>query len=122
MRTLKSQIEYAIDELVKSGAGSRGGIIIGHTRSGKPIYESHDSRHHNGFTDQDHHDAHRQHTSLAREKIIRHNSLEDRPEIKAHKEYLAREIDSHKQSARAHRAKTVIIATQRQDTGEVIYE
>jgi len=48
------------DSLVKGGEGARGGIIIGHTRSGKPIYQGsntpqHDS--HKKFTSDDHHDA-----------------------------------------------------------------
>ena len=41
----------------KSGAGSRGGKVIGKTRSGKPIYDSHDHKGHTGFSKQDHKDA-----------------------------------------------------------------
>ena len=43
------------------GEGSRGGRIIGHTRSGKPIYASNGrsawKKHHKGFNEQDHKDA-----------------------------------------------------------------
>jgi hypothetical protein len=45
------------DELVKGGEGSRGGKIIGHTKSGKPIYDSFDHPSHKDFTKEDHGDA-----------------------------------------------------------------
>lgn len=37
--------------------GPRGGEIIGKTKSGKPIYDSHDHPSHKNFTKQDHQDA-----------------------------------------------------------------
>ena len=44
-------------ELIKGGEGSKGGHVIGHTRTGKAIYN--DSRHesHDDFTGKDHADA-----------------------------------------------------------------
>ncbi len=39
------------------GEGSRGGVIIGRTSSGKPIYENHKHPSHSGFTKDDHRDA-----------------------------------------------------------------
>ena len=39
-----------------SGEGSRGGKVIGHTQSGKPIYET-TGRWHGDYTKQDHKDA-----------------------------------------------------------------
>ncbi len=45
------------EELEKSGEGSRGGNVIGHTRSGKPIYIDHDHEAHKDFTSKDHFDA-----------------------------------------------------------------
>jgi hypothetical protein len=46
----------ATDQLEKGGAGSKGGVIIGHTESGKPIYKTnHDS--YKDFTSADHKDA-----------------------------------------------------------------
>lgn len=47
------------DEIEKGGEGSRGGKIIGHTKSGKPIYEDHkaSSKHYRHWTAQDHKDA-----------------------------------------------------------------
>lgn len=40
-----------------TGAGSRGGHVIGKTSSGKPIYDSHGHEGHKGFSAQDHHEA-----------------------------------------------------------------
>lgn len=45
-------------DLIKSkGEGSKGGKVIGHTKSGKAIYETHDHEGHKDFTKEDHHDA-----------------------------------------------------------------
>lgn len=44
--------------------GPRGGKIIGKTRSGKPIYDSHGNRNHKGFTKKDHLDAAQHHQVL----------------------------------------------------------
>lgn len=35
-----------MEKAAKSGEGSRGGHIIGHTKSGKPIYKTHGEGHH----------------------------------------------------------------------------
>lgn len=53
-----------VDRLQKSGEGSRGGKIIGHTKSGKPIYDTHDHPSHSNFTSQDHEDAVEAHYAL----------------------------------------------------------
>lgn len=60
------------------GEGSRGGKIIGHTSSGKPIYDSHGHDAHVGFSAQDHKDAHAAHWDAIKQKGI------DSPESKAH--------------------------------------
>lgn len=44
-------------DLMKGGEGSKGGKVIGHTQSGKPIYEKHDHESHSKFTSSDHMDA-----------------------------------------------------------------
>ena len=50
--------EEALDDLIKgAGEGSRGGKIVGHTRSGKPIYDSFSHPSHKEFSANDHHDA-----------------------------------------------------------------
>lgn len=45
------------------GEGSRGGKVIGHTSSGKPIYDSANHPAHKNFTKQDHFDAALKHRS-----------------------------------------------------------
>lgn len=40
-----------------TGEGSRGGRIVGHTSSGKPIYMNHGHPAHKDFTQKDHHEA-----------------------------------------------------------------
>ena len=51
------------------GEGSRGGKVIGHTKSGKPIYETHSAEEahslHPNFTPKDHEEARHFHSALA---------------------------------------------------------
>lgn len=56
---IKSRILGSYDnDIIKSeGEGSRGGHVIGHTKSGKPVYDSHDHERHQGFAYDDHYDA-----------------------------------------------------------------
>lgn len=53
------------DEILKA-EGSRGGKIIGHTRSGKPIYASMAGKDHKNLTHEDHRDATELHLKEAR--------------------------------------------------------
>ena len=59
----------AMDQLERiekgGGEGSRGGHIIGHTRSGKAIYFNSEHKDHKHFTSQDHKDASAVHRSMA---------------------------------------------------------
>jgi len=64
------KIEREMDELaetlekaVKTGEGSRGGKIIGHTKSGKPIYDIHGHPAHADFKGSDHGEAVQAHLS-----------------------------------------------------------
>lgn len=52
-------------QLEKAGEGSRGGKVVGHTSSGKPIYDSFNHPSHKNFTKQDHKDASEHHNRLA---------------------------------------------------------
>ena len=71
-----SDINDLVEELFKSGEGSRGGTIVGHTQSGKPVYAESHSAHYKDFKLEDHHDAqniHIQHQrSLTAEAKKRH--------------------------------------------------
>jgi hypothetical protein len=51
------------NDLEKS-EGSRGGKVIGHTRSGKAIYENHNHEGHKNFTHEDHNDASNAHSKI----------------------------------------------------------
>jgi hypothetical protein len=60
----------------KGGEGSKGGKIIGHTKSGKPIYDRFNHPAHKDFTKEDHRDAgkvhdelHQKHSDLSEEKF-----------------------------------------------------
>ena len=50
-------VDKALDNLIKGGAGSRGGHVIGKTKSGKPIYANFSHADHAGFSKRDHKDA-----------------------------------------------------------------
>lgn len=73
------------------GEGSRGGHVVGHTGSGKPIYESHSHESHAGFTSQDHADAAKRHEDIANdhegpvEDYAGHDEAHHRAQSKAHK-------------------------------------
>lgn len=54
-------------DLVKGGEGSKGGKVIGHTKSGKPIYDSHSHESHKDFSSEDHKDAYQLHDKTKKE-------------------------------------------------------
>lgn len=67
---LKDNALKQLDVIIKShvsGEGSRGGKIIGHTRSGKPVYDTHDHSSHSNFSAHEHMDAARHHEMKATE-------------------------------------------------------
>lgn len=61
------------DNLKKGGEGSRGGKVIGHTKSGKPIYDIVGHENHKDFTHQDHKDA----AQIHRDKMADNNKNKD---------------------------------------------
>lgn len=77
-------------DIIKGGEGSRGGKVIGHTKSGKAIYGDKAAKHehYKDFTDQDHHDASDAHywhgIKLGNEK---YNSPEAQEQHKLHSEH-----------------------------------
>lgn len=82
------------NDIEKGGEGSRGGKVIGHTESGKPIYENHDHPAHKNFTSNDHTDAVYAHVNLTSRK-----SLATKEEKKKHLE------EGKKHGASSHTAK-----------------
>ena len=68
---VKKKLKEASDELEKAGGeGSKGGKVIGHTASGKPIYENMHGSHPNygNFSVKDHKEASVLHSNLSIEK------------------------------------------------------
>jgi hypothetical protein len=51
------EVVKAFESDLEKAEGSKGGKVIGHTRTGKPIYENHNHPSHESFTKQEHHDA-----------------------------------------------------------------
>jgi dATP pyrophosphohydrolase len=54
---LKGFSDLSPEYLEKGGEGSRGGSVIGHTKSGKPIYENRNAKGEKDYDSQDHEDA-----------------------------------------------------------------
>ena len=48
------------------GEGSRGGVVIGRTSGGKPIYKNHEHPSHSSFTAEDHFEARKKHFAVAK--------------------------------------------------------
>lgn len=65
--------EINLLEKLAAQIGPHGGKIVGHTKSGKPIYESHSGEHahemHPHFTVQDHEEARKFHAGKAGEQV-----------------------------------------------------
>lgn len=62
------EIEKAEEtDIEKGGEGTRGGKIIGHTKSGKPIYDNNHANNYKDFTSQDHSDAEDEHLKKYKE-------------------------------------------------------
>ena len=73
----KAEEAYALllgEPLEKAGEGSKGGKVIGHTKSGKPVYAEHGPQHpdYKGFTAEDHHDAYKAHARAGKELDPKH--------------------------------------------------
>lgn len=49
----ESELENVLSK-AGTGAGSRGGVVIGKTTSGKPIYQNKDHKAHTGFSKEEH--------------------------------------------------------------------
>ena len=68
----RERIYQNILNTFEKGEGDRGGKVIGHTRSGKPIYNHFLHSNHQNFTLQDHEDASDLHISI--ENQLRENN------------------------------------------------
>lgn len=87
-------------DLQKGGEGSKGGKVIGHTKSGKAIYDKHDHPAHKGFTKQDHADAARVHASKVNDI---HDAYEKTPEARTANHYKPTEEENeHDKQGKKH--------------------
>lgn len=97
---MKSYTNWSEDSIEKGGEGSRGGKIIGHTKSGKPIYESANHESHKDFTSDEHREADKMH----------YNYTSDRSKLKGQKIFgkeksRERSDDYHYEQASLHEKK-----------------
>lgn len=96
------------------GEGTRGGKIIGHTSSGKPIYGSHSHPSHGLFTTKDHRDAVKVHSKRAKVLEEARSNFLKVEGSRAHKE-VSETIKHHESQAKLHMAARKKVKT---DVGE----
>lgn len=108
-------VEYKLTksfEIEKSGGeGSRGGKVIGHTKSGKPIYDKADHKEHANFTSEDHQDAYSLHDKEMSDLGHRWTPRDGKMYTKYKKHELARNVHSE--------SKKLLNQTQKSTTAEL---
>lgn len=67
----------AYNDTIQKAEGARGGKVIGHTKSGKPIYESANHPSHKNFSIAEHNDAIEAHQKVRDEYHNKHNSTDE---------------------------------------------
>ena len=93
-------IEKAMEIAFEKGReGSRGGNIIGHTKSGKPVYEDKWAHEYSDFDKQDHEDAWKEHSN-ASSKIKNFYSKDQKKRIENHEK-----VNEHQRRAISHNTK-----------------
>ncbi len=83
---------------VDGGEGARGGIVIGHTGTGKPIYRHHNNPAHNSFTVAEHNEAAERHHKFAG---IKHRIEKGQGSAKVRAE-ASKDLDLHNAQAALH--------------------
>lgn len=88
------------DNLEKSGEGSKGGKVIGHTKSGKAIYQNPNHESHKKFTSADHTDASEIHMT-SKESTLNNNERDEASADHSRKtdEY-KRDLENRKKAAK----------------------
>jgi hypothetical protein len=91
---------YRTDLLKGGGEGSRGGHIIGHTKSGKPVYKAAEGAHahYAKFSAQDHEDA----AELHREEAVKHNQSKHITRHSDHYNYYKAMQEHHSEASKVH--------------------
>lgn len=93
------------DSTTKDEKGSRDSKVIGHTKSGKPIYDSFSHEGHKDFTGMDHLNAAYHHDELSRESYKKAYNLRDneKDEKRAEEEFAIAEYH-YKENLKHHKA------------------
>ena len=100
MKSIASRIEE-LEARLAAEIGPHGGKIIGKTRTGKPIYKSHNSQaikgnslsldpRHNGWSEADHHDAIRAHSTKAQSYLNQPAGKQNIPAAQSHLQHANR--------------------------------
>lgn len=76
-KSFESMYESQIPTLEKGGEGSRGGKVIRHTKSGKPIYSEKHANDYKDFSKQDHKDAEEAHEKKNLEHYNKSKTVHD---------------------------------------------
>jgi hypothetical protein len=90
-----------LDDQIEKAEGSRGGKVIGHTKSGKPIYDSFGHPKHDDFNSVDHKEAgdlHRGKEGKGKQVEEHHENGTKHYEAQIHNEYLEGKIKTSKNS------------------------
>lgn len=76
-------------DIMKGGEGTKGGKVIGHTRSGKPIYGDKSAKHYHDFTSEDHQDAADTHLNSSARSFLsgKGGDLDSNAAARSHKQY-----------------------------------
>lgn len=104
MKNLEDIRKSVIDEhLEKAGEGSRGGHVIGHTKSGKPIYSHYSHPSHKTFTNDEHIEAANAHLNVMKQVHSRGHGAgdtnikeKDRSNVAMHHSIQAQNHGNHK--------------------------
>ena len=87
------------NEDIEKAEGSKGGKVVGHTKSGKPIYDNKHANDYKDFSSADHKDAANHHREVAK-KIRNHfGSGKDNKGTTAEKEHTER-ADFHEEASK----------------------
>jgi 8-oxo-dGTP diphosphatase len=87
------------------GEGSRGGNVIGHTKSGKPIYGDHLNEGHIGFDMSDHKDAANFHNDVVEATANKIDAIREKDPNFAIPQKIIEFLNHHRKQAQFHQAK-----------------
>lgn len=94
-KSILDSLDKNFADLEKGGEGNKGGKVIGHTKSGKPIYEDRGHESHKKFTSKDHKDAAAIHEHLSKHSDSKDGKVDKMKHMlaKEHHEFQANKKD-----------------------------